>query len=264
VNHETFRRVKLIIGRLGFYRKRPRQTHSDGAVLAVHFWAVLNNKPIMWATDRRNWAPGSWRGALPSQSCASRRLACQTLADAIERIAALTIATDDRAMVACLDGKPLEIALHSQDADAGTGRGAGHVARGYKLHAIISAAGVLRSWRIEPLNIDERVVAGEMIAQLRGVCYLVADAQYHAERLFIACGERGVQLVAPRKKSHQGKGTRDTIHPARARGVAMLEQCDTRFGESLMNARTAIERFFAQLSNACGTPPGSATPSASR
>jgi hypothetical protein len=251
--HETFRRVKFLIGELGFYRKAPRQSHSDGAILAVFFWAALNNKPVYWAIDRRNWSPGMWRGALPSQSCVSRRLACDRLSDAIERIAQCTLRQDDTCWVAFIDGKPTEIALHSQDADAGTGRGVGHVARGYKLHAVMSAAGTLLTWRIKPLNIDERAVAAEMIEDLSGVCYLVADCLYHAEHLFIACARRDIQLVAPRKKSEQGKGTRRKIHRARKRSIAMLERGDTRFGESLVNARTAIERYFAQLSNAFGT-----------
>lgn len=254
--HETFRRVKHLINRLGFYRKSRCQTHSDGAVLAAFFWSVLHNKPVSWACDPAHWDKGLWRGPRPSQSCMSRRLASGTLSDAIERIARATLVVDDRSMVALMDGKPVEVALHSEDADSGVGRGVGHVARGYKLHALISAAGSLLSWRICPLNIDERTVARELIAELGELgdaCYLVADTLYHAEHLFVACQERGVQLVAPRRRSQQGGGTRNDIHPARARGIALLEEGDTRFGEALLNARPAIERFFAQLSNAFGT-----------
>lgn len=129
MNHEKFRRVKLIINQPRLYRKQRRQSHSDGAVLAVYFWAHVNNKSVYWATQRSSWVLGVWRGELPSQSCMSRRLACDRLTKAIARFAACAAFRDDTSIVALLDGKPTEIALHSEDDDASTGRRVGHVGR---------------------------------------------------------------------------------------------------------------------------------------
>jgi len=250
MDHGLFTTIKRLLNRAGFYRKRPGQTHSDGAILAVYFWSVLCDRPVSWACDRAHWPSGLWRGALPSQSCLSRRLRTRTILEAITRIEhAVRPAIPAVIPVAALDGKPLEIALHSGDAQSGKGRGVGHVARGYKFHALLDARGTLISWRLAPLNIDERVIARRLLREAPGLCYVVADANYHATPLFELAHARGVQLVAPRKRSHQGKGWRDDTHAARLRSVELLERRGSGLGAALMNARRSVERFFAQLTN---------------
>jgi hypothetical protein len=49
------------------------------------------------------------------------------------------------------------------------------MAKGYKVHAIIDSDGAVASWRVAPMNLDERVMAQRLLrtAPIQG--YLVAD-----------------------------------------------------------------------------------------
>lgn len=251
MERELFGGVKAAINRLGFYRKRPAQTHSDGAVLAVYFWAVLNDRPVCWACDRANWPTGRWRGRLPTQSCMSRRMNGERFRDQLRRVErAARPEPGPVTLAACLDAKPLTVAWHSADPHAGTGRGAGGLARGYKLHAITDAGGRLLAWRLASLNADERTMAPRLLRDLAGVCYVVADAGYNANHVFHAASARGARLVSPRKRSHEGGGLGRRVHHAdRLRSIELLEDGRDAFAEALLNARGAIERFFANLTN---------------
>ena len=253
VIHETFRRVKAIINALGLYRKAHKQQHSEGAILAVYYWSVVNHKPVSWATHPRNWPKGLWRGKLPTQSCMSRRMALASCSKALARIEQVVRASGEPTLVAIIDGKALEISLHTADPDARVGRGTGHVAAGYKLHAIISSSGHLLAWRVEPLNVDERVVAQELVESLRGNCYLVGDSNYNHEPLYQKCASLGMQLVAPRQRRHEFAGHRPEACAQRVRSIDLLEWNRSSFGDGLMATRMNIERFFAQLSHSLGT-----------
>lgn len=279
----TFRRFKRLIERCGFYRRRKGERHSDGAILAVALWAALHDRAIDWACQRSNWTPGLWRGTLPSQSCMSRRMRTprfQAQQQRLERLARTTptptptspttptnaaglatrtsvrrgaIASSEPppiVLVACIDAKPLPVAWHSGDPHAGKGRGAGALALGYKLHAIISARGHLLAWRLAPLSVDEKAMAARMIREIQGVCYLVGDSFYNSNLLFRLAEDRGAQLVAPRKRSHVGTrpGNHDH-HPDRLRSIDLLEDGLEPFALDLLMARRAIERFFANLTN---------------
>ena len=247
----TFRRIKTVISRLGFYRKRCGQTHSDGAVLAVYFWAALCDRPVSWACDQDHWPPGLWRAVLPSQSCMSRRMHQPRFAVQQARVeAAARPARREVTLVAAMDGKPLPVAWHSTDPHAGKGRGAGCLARGYKIHALVDAAGGLLAWRLASLNVDERAMAPRLLRQIEGVCYIVADSNYDSLKLFEAAHARGAQLVAPRQASHRGAGLgHRPRHPARLRSIELLEGPTRPFVRELVVARRGIERFFANLTN---------------
>lgn len=285
---ETFRRFKRVIRSMGFYRKHPGQTHSDGAILAVHFWAALNDRPSYWACDRANWPKGCWRGRLPTQSGLSRRLntarfkhqqasvevaarppsnsrtieaTAHPPANGLTVEAAAGAPVNDLAVEAAagppakhftvaagIDAKPIIVAWHSGDPHAGKGRGAGALARGYKIHAIVDACGRLISWRLASLNADEKTIGRRLLRDLDHVCYVVGDAAYNANRLFEAAASSGARLVAPRKKSHRGKGLGNhEHHPDRLRSIDLLEDGVTPFAAALLAARVAIERFFSQI-----------------
>lgn len=248
MDHGAFRRVKQILRLLGAYRRRPRQVYSDGAILAVFFFAVLNDRAIDWAADSANWPRGLWRGDLPSQSCMSRRMReprVLALLERVEHLARPCVPT--LCLAAAIDGKPLEIALHSDDPHAGTGRGVGHVARGYKIHALVGLCGTLLDWRLAPLNVSEREMARRLLRARPRVCYIVGDAFYETNRLAETAREVGVQLVAPRKKNHAGRALGKRRHdPGRLRNIQMLEHNATMFALDLLKARRCIERFFSQ------------------
>lgn len=257
----TFRRFKELIERCGFYRRRCRQVHSDGAILAVYFWAAINDRAVYWACDQRNWPASLWRGALPSQSCMSRRMNSDRFRAQQQRLELLARSqhslitpqesrADPIVLLACLDAKPLVVAWHSTDPHAGKGRGAGSLARGYKLHALISASGRLLAWRLASLNVDERTIAARLLRDARNVCYVVADSNYNSSRLFRIAHTSGAQLVAPRKLSHQGKGLGNhEQHVDRVRSIDLLEDGLQPFARDMLVARRAVERFFANLTN---------------
>ena len=35
--------------------RRPRETFSDVEIAMVFFWAVVNDRPMSWACEQRNW-----------------------------------------------------------------------------------------------------------------------------------------------------------------------------------------------------------------
>src|SRR5689334_9093009 len=106
-------------------------------LVAVFCWAALHDRPVSWACQKRHWSTTRLRPApLPSPSTLSRR---------IDRVGiglfwhALEQRLRDSglpALVAFVDGKPLPIGGNGKDPDARFGRGAGCIAKGYKLHAI--------------------------------------------------------------------------------------------------------------------------------
>ena len=52
---------------------RSRDRYSTAWVLRVYLWAVLHERPMDWACDRRNWNPRACPRVLPDQSTISRR-----------------------------------------------------------------------------------------------------------------------------------------------------------------------------------------------
>jgi Transposase DDE domain len=254
MDHGVFRKYTGLLRELGAYRRRDGQAHSDGAVLAVYFYSVLCRRPVYWACQRTHWPRGLWKGSIPSQSCMSRRLrepGIIELRNTIERL--VRPPTTGLHLAASCDGKPIEIALHSQDAHARTGRGVGHVARGYKIHALVSVRGTLLSWRLTPLNISERAMAQRMLKEHPNVCYVLADSYYDTNQMAASVRLIGAQLVTPRKKSDSWKPTgKRRQDPGRLRSIAMTEHDATLFTRELFNQRTSVERFFAQWSNSAG------------
>lgn len=60
----------------------------------------------------------------------------------MQRLERRLVARPERpALLAILDGRTLPIPLHSGDPHAGVGRGVGHIAKGYRINAVIDAAG---------------------------------------------------------------------------------------------------------------------------
>jgi hypothetical protein len=242
---------KSILRRLRAQRAEARQLYTDSTIALVWLWAVLNNQTAKWACRPLNWPGKLPPGGLPSPSRFSRRVSTprfkQLLAKLERHIAALDPPSTGHVVTLIGDGHALPVARHSRDRHARCGRGAGGMARGYKLHPLIDDQGRILGWRLAPMNQDE----GEMLrrllrdtgATLRG--YLLADASYDDNWLFAAARERGVQLVAPRRRPGTGLG--HVRHdPARLRSMAMLETPanDAGFGTRLYARRSTIERMF--------------------
>lgn len=254
MERELYARVLAALRRLGRRRRSGKQLYTDGTILAVYFWAVVNDRPTYWACDPDNWPPGLLRGTLPSQSVMSRRLRTPSVTRLMARLEQRILRhRKTPAFVFMIDGKPMPIANHSADRHARYGKAVGNKSRGYKLHLLIDVHGTVWGYRVAAMNADERTIGKRLLRHLPAEGYLLADANYDSNALFEKAASRGVQCVVPRRYSKdRGIGHR-AQHPARLRSRDMLESPFNQFGRDLHRLRRGIERFFGTLSaSSCG------------
>ena len=251
MEHGIFQRVRRTLRALGRRRSTGRQRYTDAGVLEVYLWAALHDRPVSWACDARHWPPGSRRGPIPDASTICRRMRSLSVRRLLERLRRTLEGREHASLIAIIDGKPLPIGPHSHDRQAGYGRAAGGMAKGYKLHAIIDGRGRVLSWRVAPMNRSEPVMARRMVRELQQSGYLLADSGYEGRRLYEAAHARDLQLVAPRQRPYAGLGHR-RHHPDRRRSIELTENDLSGFGRFLRQLRWSIERFFGQLTSAPG------------
>jgi hypothetical protein len=250
MEHQLWMEIVALLVSFGKQKGGWRFRHDDVRVVRTWFWAVLHDRPISWACRAENWPPHERRTARPSSPTMSRRLRSLRVRHLLRRVEQQVLAPRQREILWLLDGKPLTIGGCSKDRQAGYGRAAGAKAKGYKLHALAAYSGHVAGWRVAPMNVDERVVAGRLLrfADVQG--YIVADSNYDSNRLHEQCDRRGNrQLVARRRYgSKHGHGHRlQTL--GRLRSKALLENPGSLFGNRLLQFREQIERFFAHLTN---------------
>jgi Transposase DDE domain len=224
---------------------------SDFDILKVWFWSVIHDRPVSWAVQRRNWAIHQRKRNLPSNTTMSRRLRSSSVRELLKTLEEKIIEPKIKdSLVWLIDGKPLPISGCSKDRQAGYGRAAGGKAKGYKLHAIIGKNGELASWRIAPMNKDERVMAERMLKSTKIEGYVVADGNYDSNKLFKTCDDKqNLQMVVRRRYgSKSGLGHRKQT-AGRLRSKEILENPDPKFGNDLLAQRDSIERFFGNLTN---------------
>jgi len=154
--------------------------------------------------------------------------------------------TRNPALLAYIDGKPLPIGGNSKDPNARWGRGAGGLAKGYKLHAVWSTRVLPEAWEVTPLNAGEKGIAQRLIGQLHQGGYLLADGEYDASYLYDRAFEQGYQLVAPYRKAKKPGSGKHYQSPHRMRSIELLQH---RFGQVLYKARTQIERSFGNATS---------------
>lgn len=252
MERELWNRVYQWVSSLSRSRRRLRVRIADRVIVLAHLWAVLHDRGANWACDARNWGRLKPR-RLPSESTMSRRLptpSVRALLAAVEaRLrAAAPGGVAPGGLVKVADGKPLPVGGWSKDPDARDGRGAGGMARGYKLHAIWGGGPIPCAWDVRPMNESEPAVAAELLPSVPGSGYLLADAAYDSNPLCEAAAAANHQLVAPRKRPGTGLGHRPHS-PHRLRSIELLAG---EFGRSLHRLRGDIERHFARLTNFAG------------
>lgn len=228
-------------------RRRPREQYSDRIILGYGLWAAIENKPLTWLS-RTEHLPSPLVGCSqrPSPATLSRRLRSPrvlALLDRVQRmwLAAVTLA---RCRVKVIDAMPLPVGFGSHDRTAKYGYGGGGKRRGYKLLALIDAAtGLIEDYLLMPMNQDEARAARQLVERMPPVSYLLGDANFDKNHLYQLAGQRGIQLVAPAKRSAKALGHgRHSVHRLRAK--ALLQGA---IGRLLMRIRTRIERQFGTL-----------------
>lgn len=246
---------KAIVALLLSPNKAPTPTRfdfSDEDIVKVYYWSVICDRPTSWACRRPNWPLHLRKRALPSPATMSRRLRSPTVIALLDALDRRVLAPGKPGVFWMIDGKSLPIGGCSKDRQAGYGKAAGGKAKGYKLHALVGSDNTIARWRVAPMNKDERVLAERMLKaappEVQG--YVVADGNYDSNKLHKICDQRGnTQFVTPRRYG-PGKGTghrRQT--PGRLRSIAITENPYPRFGQRLLQDRTAIERQYGNLTN---------------
>ena len=231
----------------------PRYTHRTAAVVRVHLWSALHERPTSWACDARHWPGPPAARALPDQSTVSRRKRKPDFEAFMDAVGARLAGRPSAALVKRLDGKALAVAAHSADRDARWGRGAGQNANGYKLHALWADRAMPEQWAVTPLDVCERRMARRFATRLGGGGgYVLADAYFDASDLHDRFAAANHQLVAPRRRSSRGAGLGHCYQSRhRLRSVAITEPPAARlngFGATLLAGRAQVERDFGNLS----------------
>jgi hypothetical protein len=230
---------------------RQKYVHYQPWVLvAVMLWAALHDRTVSWACDPRHWKTTRLRpDPLPSPSTLSRRIDTVGIGLFFNALEQKIRGSGEPALVSFIDGKPLPVGGNSKDPDARFGRGAGCIAKGYKLHAVWAGRAMPETWEVTPLNASEKAVAVKLIEQLLYGGYLLGDGNYDASYVYDAAAARGYQMVSPcRECKHPGSG-KHYQSPHRLRSLAIL---GSEFGKALYRARTAIERSFGNATSFAG------------
>jgi len=219
-------------------------------IAAVWLWAALHDRHASWACDPGHWDTTSCRPArLPAPSTVSRRLYRQPVASFFRLLEQRIRDAGEPALLSFLDGKPLPVSGVSKDPDAKRGRGAGGMARGYKLHTLWSARAVPEAWEVAPLNEAEAVVARRLVGQAPGAGYLLADGNYDASPLFDAAARAGYQLVTPMPPPGSAGQGHHYQSPHRLRCIALVRGA---FGRSLYEERRRIEQQYGNAVSFAG------------
>jgi hypothetical protein len=218
-------------------------------IALVLLWAALHDRPLAWACDPRHWRDTRLQPSrLPSQATVSRRTRQTAFGMFLNGLTESLRGEGLPGLALTLDGKPLLVGGCSKDPDAKFGRAAGHLGRGYKLHAVWGCRLMPEAWTVTPLNEHEAKVAQRLFGQLSGGGYVVADGNYDATDLFDTAGERGYQLVAAQHDRNPGTG-HHYQSPFRLRCIELLRG---QFGKALFRLRPAIERAFGNATAFAG------------
>ncbi len=221
--------------------------YRDSRIVGVWYWAVIHDRPVSWACQRRHWPVHQRREPLPSEATMSRRLRTSGVLALLAELERRVAAPQEPEMFWMVDGKPLPIGGCSKDRQSGYGRSAGGKARGYKVHAIISSRGSVVHWRVAPMNKDERVMAERMLKATAIQGYVLADSNYDSNKLHAICDAKdSLQLLARRRYGPQhGTGHRRQS-AGRLRSMERLENPYPAFADRLLQDRSEIERQFGQ------------------
>jgi hypothetical protein len=251
MERELWKSVYRFVSQVGAKSHQKYKQIPSWMILATMLWAALHDRPVSWACDCANWATTKLRPPrLPSAATMSRRVdgvAVGLVWRAVqERMRAAGVPAS---LLTILDGKALPVGGCTKDPDARYGRGAGTMAKGYKLHTIWSANGMPEAWEVTPLNAAETTVARRLIAQLHGAGYLTADGNYDVNELFDLAWERGYQLVTPPPKAPPG---RRRHRPQRLRITELMAHPR---GQDLYRLRIGISEALGNASSHGGRRP---------
>lgn len=245
--------LKAIMAMLATLDKPPKPVafeYADEVIVKVYYWSVIHDRGIVWACCKKNW-PIHWRRfPLPSPSTMSKRLRSPSVIALLNVLERRVVEPKEPGLFWMIDGKPLVIGGCSRDRQAGYGRAANCMAKGYKIHAIVDSDGAIAAWRLAPMNKDERVMAARLLntALIQG--YVAADSNYDSNKLHKICDTRDQLQLLTRRRYGPGRGTGHRKQsPGRLRSMQRTENPNPAFANQLLKDREQIERKFGHLTN---------------
>jgi hypothetical protein len=248
MEHQLWKAIVALVATLGKARKRRAKDYTDHDIVQVYYWAVIHDRSQAWACQPKHWPIHLRRRPLPSEGTLSRRLKSPQVVALLDALERRVVAPQEPGLFWMIDGKPLVIGGCSTDKQAGYGRAANSKAKGYKIHAIVDPAGAVASWRLAPMNKDERVMAERMlkVAPVQG--YVAADSNYDSNKLHEVCDRRGDLQLVSRRRYGPDHGTGHRKQSAgRLRCRELTENPFPWFADQMLRDRDDIERRFGQL-----------------
>ncbi len=229
---------------LSFVEGRPaRCRYYDRDILRVVLWATLKDRPMVWACQPQNWPEGSRPACLPDPSTVSRRWhrsELQQVAYALHDLSVDHLGPVSR--YAALDGRSLPVGGCSKDPDARSGRAAGGLGKGYKMHAVIDRRNTILAYVVRPMNEAEPTVARVLLSKIpAAVTRVVADGVYDSMRLHRVAEATGRKLYTPLRQNRVGRRQQP-------RRLQLLRLGQSGAGQRLMTSRDQIERTFGLMS----------------
>ncbi len=227
-----------------FPRTGRRKSYTDVLIVALYLWTVVHDRPMCWACRRSSFDRRFRPRRLPSVSQLSRRIRTVRCRQMLQRVLERLAESDQGTPISMIDGRPLVVGGYSKDKNATSGHAWGGLARGYKLHALVSQDGRVRAWEVTPLNVSEKTVARHLVSRVRLDQWLLGDGNYDAGWLYDLVDQQGCQMLTPVPKN-AGKGHRRQS-AARLRAVALWQSGEAPI---VFKERTAIERCFGNQSS---------------
>lgn len=249
MEHEHWSKIVRAVRAAAVGHRQRQRKFSDVTVVLVLLWAVLHDRPVLWATSPRHWPFYLKIKALPSPATMSRRLRSPSVVTLLERLRAWLLTPPGQGVPLIIDAKPLPVGGYTTDRDARRGRACGCFAWGYKLYLVIDEQGVIHAWKVESMNVAEQAVAEELIpAAARsagGSRWLLADKAYDSNRLYELAEQEGLWLLAPRITRAGPPGPVQSA--GRRRALDMLAPGAQSLGADLLRRRAAVERYLGTL-----------------
>jgi len=241
---ELWKGVYQVIVKTGKQIRSPRKQFADWWIVMTFLWAVVHDRPVSWACQRRNWPVAEQYRRFPSPATISRRLRTPTVQQLLQAVEHSVRRRFNSSWCKWIDALPLPIGGATEDPDARYGRAASTMAKGYKLYAICDPRSGIEVWDIQPMNVNENLVAKTMVKSLDGQGYLVGDGEYDSNPLYDAAAMAGFQLIAPKKEGAALGHMHHSMYRLRA-----IELQQHSFGQYLLHQRAGIDRFFGQWGN---------------
>ena len=221
-----------------------RFTYDSRTIVMVALWAILHDRPMNWACCPKNWLGCQQPPQLPSPGTLSRRWRSAGIDEQTQRIHRQVVEQVGLdSPYAAVDAKPLPVGGGSKDPEARPGRAVGHLAKGYKLVAVVAARGAIAQFRIGAMADPEPMQARQLLSEApRELTRIVGDGVYDSMPLHRVAAAHGRRLYTPLRQNRVGRRQQ----PQRLR---LLRLWKTKVGQKLMSSRDQVERNFGLMGN---------------